>query len=242
MALRMCFPLLVLLQPALSVEQPFIDKNAPGIVQVKPGTYHGSYCSITNAIFVADEKKYVYRNSMEEHLNCKGTLNRLWKIENRYSIQDVPCHKTYDTGHTYSVFYFYGSNYYHLHTDTLMPLFAGTEWPKSSQWAERIWEKGSPLRLDYGKQIFMPIASVKNQVMSHSTSIRYCLSHEMSETLLNAISMYRNGDEQKYYKYNCEKAVKIFTLTIAFFCSFLRLSGIQQHLIMKTLIGCRLQK
>ncbi|ELU00677.1 hypothetical protein CAPTEDRAFT_225389 [Capitella teleta] len=145
-------------------DQPF-DYNSQGTVVAKLGTSHGSYCTITNAIFDANSKQFVYKNYNSDHESCKGRLPTLWSVQNRVSISDLQCHKTYDVGHTYTVFFFYASSYYHLHTETLMPLYAATEWPKSSQMAERVWEKAMPFRTNEGQQIFMPVATVNNQNM-----------------------------------------------------------------------------
>jgi hypothetical protein len=35
----------------------------------------------------------------------------------------VTCDEVYNKGHVFAVFYHYGSNYFHMHVDSLLPLF-----------------------------------------------------------------------------------------------------------------------
>jgi protein O-GlcNAc transferase len=58
------------------------------------------------------------------------------------------CDRTFDVGHAFTVFYYYGSNYFHLHYDMLIPLYAAVYYHSTGK---------NPA----GTQAFMPSVETK---------------------------------------------------------------------------------
>ena len=101
----------------------FHDNWPEGKVSPVPGHYPYIFCSITDAVFNSSEATFVYQSKSPHHNQCKDIID-IWSIKNNQWLHHVDCDRTYDVGMVFTIYYFYGSNYFHLHVDMLIPLFS----------------------------------------------------------------------------------------------------------------------
>ena len=92
-------------------------------VTVETGHYPPSYCSLTDVWLKTTIGMFTYKNTKEIHKQC-GSVHDIWQFHMRPDLKTVHCHKVYDVGHVFTIYYWYGSNYYHMHYDLLIPFFA----------------------------------------------------------------------------------------------------------------------
>ena len=90
------------------------------------GHYPHIACVITDVVLHAYNATFLYSNSKSatDH-GCKqtGDLWPLQQISDQSAVKPT-CSKTYDLAFTFPMYYFgTGSNYYHLHYDTVFPGF-----------------------------------------------------------------------------------------------------------------------
>lgn len=112
--------------------------------ELLPGHYPSVYCQFSNVVFQpeSDGGAFLYRSSVDHHRECHG-VNDIWPLRNDPSLTSVSCDDTYDVGHVFTIFYWgTGSNYFHLHYDMMIPLYA------AAYHAGKLAEGG--------RQIFMP--------------------------------------------------------------------------------------
>ena len=89
------------------------------------GHYPYIMCSLTSVVLNATDGVFYYA-SKESLLSDCGDLGTIWQLQNRppQSQTEIQCDEEYDIGHIFLFFYFAGgSNYYHLHYDTMLPLY-----------------------------------------------------------------------------------------------------------------------
>lgn len=101
----------------------------------QPGHWPSSYCKITNVYLNSAEKAfYVGTNDVTSIDVCYGTRN-MWPITSRvrfhpetHNSNSVPsfirkCDQVFQTGYVFAIYYYHGSNYFHLHYDAAIPLY-----------------------------------------------------------------------------------------------------------------------
>ena len=89
------------------------------------GHYPYIMCSLTNVVLNASDGVFYYA-SKDPLLSDCGDLDTVWQLQNRpqQSQTEIQCDEEYDIGHIFLIFFFAGgSNYYHLHYDTMLPLY-----------------------------------------------------------------------------------------------------------------------
>lgn len=95
------------------------------VVSILPGHWPAGYCHVTNVVFDLGRKVLlVHRNSIQELERCFG-LRDIWTVEPLdKSCNDMTWDQLFRAGHFFTVYYYHGSNYFHLHYDTLLPLYS----------------------------------------------------------------------------------------------------------------------
>ncbi|XP_041361101.1 protein O-linked-mannose beta-1,4-N-acetylglucosaminyltransferase 2-like [Gigantopelta aegis] len=92
------------------------------------GHYPTSYCRMTNIILDTQEKVFKYRKVENDNSLKKTCLftDDIWPFVNVASnITSVPaCDVKFNKGHVFTMYYFFGSNYFHLHYDMMLPLYS----------------------------------------------------------------------------------------------------------------------
>lgn len=85
-----------------------------------PGHHPPQQCTITNAMLDKEEKTFkAYKSPEVENLG----INATWNIINNDN-DPFMCDKTFKHGFVFLFYYYKGSsNYFHLHYDTLIPLY-----------------------------------------------------------------------------------------------------------------------
>ncbi|KAK6179932.1 hypothetical protein SNE40_012179 [Patella caerulea] len=96
-------------------------------ISTADGHYPGKFCRITNVVLRTRDRKLYFKNDNSDFKhNVEVACNWnyiMWSID-KTSDHTISCDKVYDSGYLFPIFYHYGnSNYYHLHYDTLMPLY-----------------------------------------------------------------------------------------------------------------------
>lgn len=83
------------------------------------GHHPYQHCTITNAVLDKDEKTFkAYKSAEIDKLD----ISRTWSIIN--TNDSFTCDSTYKHGFVFLFYYYKGSsNYFHLHYDTLIPLY-----------------------------------------------------------------------------------------------------------------------
>ncbi|XP_064619968.1 protein O-linked-mannose beta-1,4-N-acetylglucosaminyltransferase 2-like [Lineus longissimus] len=84
-----------------------------------PGHYPGYYYSISNVLLNPSSKTFQINS---KRAKSERFLNKPWPIET-VTEPMVTCDEVHNKGYVFVIFYHYDSNYFHMHVDTLMPLF-----------------------------------------------------------------------------------------------------------------------
>ena len=111
------------------------DARPESDVTFSLGHYPTSFCRITNVVLDTREKVFKYKqpengNSLKK--TCLFT-DDIWPFVNVVSSNaSLPaCDVVYNKGYVFTMYYYYGSNYFHLHYDTMLPLFSAVhQWPQ----------------------------------------------------------------------------------------------------------------
>ena len=90
------------------------------------GHYPYRQCKITNMMLIPDKRKETgifYSTNDIDLSKCAHTPD-IWHFGVDADLDGSRCDLTYDVGHVVLIYYVIGgSNYYHLHWDTLIPLY-----------------------------------------------------------------------------------------------------------------------
>ncbi|CAH1797584.1 unnamed protein product [Owenia fusiformis] len=88
------------------------------------GHYPPMYCKYTHIVFKGDTGAFHYKSHRDLHKQCSFAGTDIWEFKKDPDLDIEKCTETYDQGHIFTIFYYYGSNYFHLHYDMMLPLFA----------------------------------------------------------------------------------------------------------------------
>ena len=101
---------------------------SPSEFIARPGHYPYVWCQVSNVVLSARHKTFFYvknpASDVAVDVKCHPVTN-IWPIKERGNeALDLTCDEQYEEGHAFTIYYLYkGSNYYHLHLDTTMPLY-----------------------------------------------------------------------------------------------------------------------
>ncbi|KAG8183652.1 hypothetical protein JTE90_005638 [Oedothorax gibbosus] len=88
-----------------------------------PGHWPANYCKIKNVVFSTGDRVLRVNGNPEDLDKCQKVKD-VWKFEtNAQDMDNVVCDQVFTRGHFFTTYYFHGSNYFHLHYDTMLPLF-----------------------------------------------------------------------------------------------------------------------
>uniref|UniRef100_A0A4Q8K6M3 U10-Liphistoxin-Lth1a_1 n=1 Tax=Liphistius thaleban TaxID=1905330 RepID=A0A4Q8K6M3_9ARAC len=90
-----------------------------------PGHWPSSYCKVTNVMFHSGNQIIKLNGDVHDLDKC-FKVQDIWKFESRTDYQELnsfACDQVFTRGHFFTMYYFHGSNYFHLHYDTLIPLY-----------------------------------------------------------------------------------------------------------------------
>jgi len=95
-------------------------------ITIHRGHYPSVYCELTDVILRVEDQKFYYKSSNRGDIQrCTGVTD-VWPLEvatvSHGLIAD--CNVLFDVGHIFTIYYYYGSNYFHLHYDMLIPLYS----------------------------------------------------------------------------------------------------------------------
>ena len=89
------------------------------------GHYPHQYCTFTDVVLNLTERRFFYKANTDLHSSCDDIAN-IWPLSHDKSLSiSSACEEVHEVGHAFTVFYWGGSsNYFHLHYDMLIPLYA----------------------------------------------------------------------------------------------------------------------
>lgn len=90
-----------------------------------PGHWPSNYCKVNNVVFSTGDRVLRVDGDLQELEKCHKVRD-VWKFESTSSGQqmnNIVCDQVFTRGHFFTTYYFHGSNYFHLHYDTMLPLF-----------------------------------------------------------------------------------------------------------------------
>ena len=91
---------------------------------MEKGHYPHTLCKLTNAVFMAKDGVFYAQGDQDKVESVCRDAMAIWDIKAVRDLEGTNCDESYDTGHVFAFYYYYGtSNYYHLHYDTMMPLY-----------------------------------------------------------------------------------------------------------------------
>jgi len=96
--------------------------TANSLVHFSHGHYPHVYCTVTDVVLNLTEHRFFYKADRDLHSSC----NDIWPLSHNESLlMSSICEEVYDVGHAFTIFYWAGgSNYFHLHYDMMIPLYA----------------------------------------------------------------------------------------------------------------------
>lgn len=94
-----------------------------------PGHWPSSYCKVTNIMFDSGSQAIRINGDLTDLDKCFKAQD-LWQFDvvpHYQELNDIVCDQVFAQGHFFTTYYFHGSNYFHLHYDTLIPLFSALQ-------------------------------------------------------------------------------------------------------------------
>ncbi|XP_022243533.1 EGF domain-specific O-linked N-acetylglucosamine transferase-like [Limulus polyphemus] len=105
------------------------DKDDPSCiiedVSHFPGHWPSSYCKVKNVAFHVGEKSLKVKKSTILHLDQCFGIKDIWTFDlfkNKF-MNKLDCDQVFERGYFVTMYYYHGSNYFHLHYDTVLPLY-----------------------------------------------------------------------------------------------------------------------
>lgn len=99
--------------------------NTQSTVTNLPGHWPSSYCKVKNVVFSTGDQTLRIEGGLEQLDKCHKVRD-IWKFEEsdaEQSVNNIVCDQVFTRGHFFTTYYFHGSNYFHLHYDTMLPLY-----------------------------------------------------------------------------------------------------------------------
>ncbi|KAF8771662.1 protein O-linked-mannose beta-1,4-N-acetylglucosaminyltransferase 2-like [Argiope bruennichi] len=90
-----------------------------------PGHWPSNYCKVNNVVFSTGDRVLRVDGDIQELDKCHKVRD-VWKFESSSTgqqVNNIVCDQVFTRGHFFTTYYFHGSNYFHLHYDTMLPLF-----------------------------------------------------------------------------------------------------------------------
>ena len=116
------------------------------------GHYPHIYCTFTDVLLNLAERKFVYidKLTLSLHSSC-GDIANVWPLKHNESLSiSSACEEVHAVGHAFTIFYWAGgSNYYHMHYDMMIPLYAA------------IYHKAIQLVGPDSRHVFMPTVETR---------------------------------------------------------------------------------
>jgi hypothetical protein len=98
-------------------------------VKLLPGHYPPRYCELTDVMLSMADRQFYYKPDSDVDVHsCMGVTD-IWpltaaNISAELLFENGSCSMMFDVGHIFTMYYYYGSNYFHLHYDMLIPLYS----------------------------------------------------------------------------------------------------------------------
>lgn len=95
------------------------------LLHVGVGHYPYTYCTFTDVVLNLTQQRFLYKADRDLHESCIDVAN-IWPISRDVSLSvSRACEEIYEVGHAFTIYYWAGgSNYFHLHYDMMIPLYA----------------------------------------------------------------------------------------------------------------------
>jgi len=89
------------------------------------GHYPHIYCTLTDVVLNLTQHRFLYKADRDLHTRCNGVAN-IWPLSHDESLSiSSACKEVHEVGHAFTMYYWAGgSNYFHLHYDMMIPLYA----------------------------------------------------------------------------------------------------------------------
>jgi len=90
------------------------------------GHYPHIYCTLTDVVLNITQRRFLYKADGDLlHTSCNVVAN-IWSISHDKSLSFFSaCKEVHEVGHVFTIYYWAGgSNYFHLHYDMMIPLYA----------------------------------------------------------------------------------------------------------------------
>ena len=139
-------------------------------VKIHRGHYPPAYCELTDVVLRVEDHKFYYKSSNDGDIRrCTGVID-VWPLEAAVMFDDLKaeCSVSFDVGHVFTVYYYYGSNYFHLHYDMLIPLYLALYHNGDDQHSHSLLPtvETTRLQVDYCFTIFSSVSFCINKFYS----------------------------------------------------------------------------
>ncbi|XP_046574394.1 alpha-1,3-arabinosyltransferase XAT3-like isoform X2 [Haliotis rubra] len=91
------------------------------------GHYPPVFCKMSHVLLDAKDKVFKYKqdpSSLNTYDSSCGAAAGIWSVRPDDQSDSMTCDKTYDEGYVFTMYFYFGSNYFHLHYDMMIPLFS----------------------------------------------------------------------------------------------------------------------
>lgn len=125
------------------------------------GHYPHVYCTLTDVVLNLTQHRFLYKADRDLHARCSDVAN-IWPLSRDDSLSvSSACEDFYEVGHAFTIYYWAGgSNYFHLHYDMMIPLYAA------------FYNKTPQIMGLDSRHVFMPtVETSRLQVIFHDTFI-----------------------------------------------------------------------
>lgn len=99
--------------------------TARSSLHLTAGHYPHIYCTLTDVVLNLTWRRFLYKADRDLHLSCNGVAN-IWPLSHdEFLSVSSACEDVHEVGHAFTIYYWAGgSNYFHLHYDMMIPLYA----------------------------------------------------------------------------------------------------------------------
>lgn len=94
-------------------------------ISATSGHYPPLHCRITHLALDARRAKFLYQGSTTSSIQsrCGEYIERIWPFQRLADVGSLQCGRTFEKAYIFTMYYYYGSNYFHLHYDMMLPLY-----------------------------------------------------------------------------------------------------------------------
>ncbi|XP_046370720.2 alpha-1,3-arabinosyltransferase XAT3-like [Haliotis rufescens] len=91
------------------------------------GHYPPVFCKMSHVLLDARDRVFRYKQDLTSRNTFDSSCGAgagIWSVRPDEQSDSMTCDETYDEGYVFTMYFYYGSNYFHLHYDMMIPLFS----------------------------------------------------------------------------------------------------------------------